>query len=211
MARVAYKHRLHHIVAIVRGIKVWQLLILLALLAGASAYFLRQNSLEMVNYRNAVKDADENGGDTKKALRELQNYVTNHMNTSLGDGIVLHAAQKRAYDVAASKAADVTNPASQIYTQVELECRPVFKRTHSFPAYTQCAREKLAVLMPPGQDPLASLQLPSADLFKYNFLSPLWSPDLAGFSVLATILVGLTILARLVTYLSLRAILRRHQ
>ena len=211
MARAAFKHRLHHVAAIVKGIKVWQLLILLVVCAAGSAYFLRQNNLEMVNYRNAVKDADENDGDTKTALRNLQNYVTNHMNTSLGDGIVLQTAYKKAYDAAASKAANLNNPASQIYTQVELECRPVFKRTQSFPAYTQCARDKLAVLMPPGQDALANLQAPSTDLFKYNFLSPLWSPDLAGFFVLGTVVVAVALLARSLTYLTLRAILRRHQ
>ena len=206
---MAFKHHAHHWFRLIRAVKVWQLILLLLALVGASAYLLRQNNLEMVALRDAVKVADEENGDTKQALLNLQRYVTAHMNTSLGDGIVLQSSYKRAYDVAAQKAVSAGNPASKIYAQVELQCRPVFARTHSFPAYTQCAREKLSSLAP-GQDTLSSFHAPSTDLFRYNYLSPVWSPDLAGIAVLASIFTLLIILARVTSYLILRSILHRH-
>ncbi len=207
---MAFKHQVYRWFKVVRAVKVWQLLILLAILIGAAAYLLRQNNLEMVSLRDAVKVADEESGDVKLALTNLQHYVTAHMNTSLGDGIALQGSYKRAYDAAAQKALSAANPSSQIYEQVELQCRPVFKRTHSFPAYTQCAREKLSTLAP-GQDSLTNFAPPSADLFKFNYVSPLWSPDLAGFTVLTAVFVGVLLVARIVGYLVLRAILRAHQ
>ena len=123
---------------------------------------------------------------------------------------MLQGSYKRVYDAAAQKAVNVSNPTSQAYTQVELECRPIFNRTHSFPAYTQCAREKLSKLTP-GQDALSSFVPPSPDLFRYNYVSPVWSPDLAGLSVLLTLLTGVILLGRMASYLVLRAILRAHQ
>jgi hypothetical protein len=208
--RVAFKRKLHHWFRIIRAVKVWQLLLLLVLLGLASAFLLRQNNLGMVELREAVKKADKEDGDVKKALLNLQHYVSAHMNTDLGDGVALQDSYKRAYDAAVQKAVDTSNPNSKIYEQVELECRPVFQRTNSFPAYTECAREKLSTLAP-GQDAINDLHLPPAELFRYNYTSPLWSPDAAGITLLLTGVVALVLVARMVSYLILRAILRTHQ
>jgi hypothetical protein len=206
---VAFKRKLYRWFKIVRYVKTWQLFLLLILLVFGSAYFLRQNSLGMDELRTAVKTADEEAGDTKQALLNLQHYVAGHMNTSLGEGIVLQSAYQKAYNTALQKSLNYTNPNSQLYTQVELECRAVFKRTHSFPAYTQCAHEKLSKLAP-GQDPLSSFTPPASDLFHYNYASPAWSPDLAGFSVLLTVVVAFVLVGRAVAYVAIRAILRSH-
>jgi hypothetical protein len=207
---VALKHKLHHWFRIVRAVKVWQLLVLLVLLGLASAFLLRQNNLGMIELREAVQRADKEGGDVKKALLELQHYVSAHMNTNLGEGVALPSSYKRAYDTAVQKAVSTSNPNSKIYEQVELECRPVFQRTNSFPAYTECAREKLSTLAP-GQDALTNVHVPPPDLFRYNYHSPLWTPDAAGITLLLTVVVALILVARLITYLILRAVLRAHQ
>lgn len=207
---MAFKHRVHHWFRFIRAIKTWQLIIILILSIGASAYLLRQNNLGMVERREAVKLADENNGNVKQALLDLQHYVSQHMNTGLGDGLVLQSAYQRAYNAALQKSLNTTNPNSQLYTQVELECRSVFARTHSFPQYTQCAHDKLSSLAP-GQDPLAKFTPPATELFRYNYVSPAWSPDLAGLMVLLTGLIGLIILSRSIAYWAIRAILRSHQ
>lgn len=207
---MADKQKLHHWFTIVRRVKVWQLLLLLVLLTSASAFFLRQNNLQMIELKNLVKQADEDNKDIDKALLNLQHYVANHMNTDLGDGVALQNSYERAYTAAVQAAANSSNPNAAIYTQVEAECQPVFKRTHSFPAYTQCAHDKLSQLAP-GQDAMASLKTPSPDLYRFNYASPLWSPDLAGITVVLTLLVLLMLISRLVTYITLRAILRSHR
>lgn len=204
------KRHLHHWFTVLKRVKTWQLLVLLVILTSASAFFLRQNNLQMVTLRNLVIKADEDNVDIDKALINLQHYVAAHMNTNLGDGVALQHSYERAYTAAVDAAADSTNPQAAIYTQVELECRPIYQSTHSFPAYTSCAHDKLAQLTP-GQDPLANIKTPSSDLYVFNFASPLWSPDVAGFTVVLTIVVALVLIFKSITYLILRAILRSHR
>ncbi|HVI69195.1 MAG TPA: hypothetical protein VM581_01935 [Magnetospirillaceae bacterium] len=197
------KSKLHHWLTVLKRVKTWQLLILLVAFALIAAFLMRQNNLRMVELRQAVTQADADpAGDTKIALINLQNYVSAHMNTDLGSGIYLQETYQRDYTAAVQAAATATNPNSQIYAQVELECRPVYQRTHSFPAYTQCAHDKLAQLAP-GQDALSRLKTPLVDLYHYNFVSPLISFDGAGIFVLFTGAVGLVIIMRLVAYLAL--------
>jgi hypothetical protein len=207
---VALKHRLHHWYTVIRRLKTWQLLLVLALFVLVSAFLLRQNNLEMVRLRAAVEQADQQNGDVGKTLLDLQHYVSSHMNTDLGDGIALQYSYQRAYEAAVQAAASSTNPQAALYSKVEEECRPVFQRTHSFPAYTQCAHDRLSQLAP-GQDALGALKTPPADLFKVNYTSPLWSFDAVGITVVLTILVALMLIVRLASYLILRAILRAHR
>lgn len=202
--------RLHHWFTVIRRVKTWQLLIVLVLLVGASAFFLRQNNLQMIELKNLVKKADEDNKDIDKALLNLQHYVTAHMNTSLGEGVALQNTYERAYTAAVNAAANSSNPNAALYAQVEAECQPVFRRTHSFPAYTQCAHDKLSQIAP-GQDAMSNLKTPSPDLYRYNFTSPLWSPDLAGFTVVLTVIAAIMLVFRLATYWILRAILRAHR
>jgi hypothetical protein len=50
------------------------------------------------------------------------------------------------------------------------------------------------------------LNLPPKELYTFDFVSPVWSPDLAGFSVLATVILGLVIVAWLLSYVLVRFI-----
>jgi hypothetical protein len=205
---VANKRKLHHWLTILRRVKTWQLLILLVLCASIAAFLLRQNNLRMIELRNLVMQADEDpAGGTKTALINLQQYVSQHMNTNLGNGVYLQDTYQRAYTTAVQKAVTITNPQAKLYEQVEIECRPVYQRTKSFPAYTLCAKEKLAQLAP-NQDALANLKTPPVELFHYNFVSPLISFDGAGIFVLITGAILLVIVVRMVGYITLKLLLR---
>ena len=204
---MADKRKLHHKLAVLKKVKTWQLLILLVIFAVGAAFMLRQNNLQMVELRNLVTKADEEAGDTKTALVNLQHYVSQHMNTSLGNGIYLQETYQRAYAAAVQQAVNTTNPQAKLYEQVELECRPVYERTRSFPAYTLCAKERLDKLAP-NQDALANVKTPSADLYHYNFVSPLISFDGAGIFVILTGVTGLVIVIRFMAYLVLKVMLR---
>ena len=137
---MALKRRLHRWYKVIRGLKTWQLLLVLVAVMLVAAFLLRQNNLEMVRLRAAVEQADQQNGDITKALLNLQHYVSAHMNTDLGEGIALQYSYQRAYEAAVQQAASSTNPQAALYAKVEEECRPVFQRTQSFPAYTlSCA------------------------------------------------------------------------
>lgn len=204
---MALKRKLHHVLVVIRRVKTWQLVIILIFFAAMAAFLLRQNNLQMVALRNAVTQADAQNGDTKTALLNLQKYVSAHMNTDLGGGIYLQNAYERDYQAIVQAAATAVNPQAALYAQVEAECQPVFRSTHSFPAYTQCAHDKLSQLAP-GQDPLANLKTPNAELYHYNFASPIISFDPAGFFVLFTFAVTVVLLAKLLTYFALFLVIR---
>lgn len=207
------RSKIHRWLRRVRALKNWQLLVLLLIMTIVSATLLRLNNLGMVERRSAVITADAKGD--KEALRtsivELQNYISAHMNTSLTGGLYLSKTYERDRDAALAAAENATNPNSAAYQQASIECRARWQGgVASFRNdYVQCVVEKVAS-MAPQSDPTAGLRLPKADAYRVSFASPLWTPDIAGVSVLVCVLLILTIFARLITLLILRLLLRRH-
>jgi len=197
----------------VRALKNWQLLVLLLIMTIVSATLLRLNNLGMVERRTAVINADEKGD--KEVLRtrivELQGYISSHMNTSLTGGLYLAKTYERDRDAALAAAASATNPSSAVYQQASIECRQRWKGgVASFRNdYVQCVVEKVGSLAP-QTDPTAGLKLPKADAYRINFASPLWTPDIAGFSVLICALLILAIIVRTTSVIILRLLLRKH-
>ena len=204
---MANKRKLHHWLVVVKRVKTWQLIIMLILLTGLSAYLLRQNNLGMVERRNLVKQADESAGNVVEALSDLQHYVATHMNTSLGEGVFLEHTYQRAYDDAIQKAASAVTTNSQAYKDVEAGCRAQYVRSGSFNNYIKCVESGLKALAP-GSDPLATVKAPPQELYKYNFVSPAWSFDFAGLAVLVTLLITVLLVLRAVSYVALRLLLR---
>lgn len=189
---------------------MWQLAILLIVFVLVSAFLLRQNNLEMIKKRNLVLQADEQNGDVEKALSELQKYVLSHMNTSLGqNGIYLEHTYQRAYDRAVQEGLKDDSASRNLYEQADQACQAVFNRTYSFPAYTQCVAERLTEES--SNDPLSNVALPSVDIFRYNFVSPVWSPDFAGFSVLITGVIAVLLVFRAMSFVGLYLILNKHK
>lgn len=190
-------------------VKTWQLILLFLLACFISATFLRLNNIGMVERRNAVISADEKGDEQAiiSRLYDLQRYVSSHMNTDMGGGMYLEASYKRDAQAAYDEAAVDSNPNGNIYKKAQDVCAPQFSR-YSY-QYLQCTTGELAKY-PSASDLVASIKAPKADSYKHDFVSPVWSTDFAGWSVLVTALIGLMILARLVSLLVLRALLKKH-
>lgn len=194
------KHKLHHWWRAARQLRTWQLVVILILLAFISATLLRLNNIGMIELRSAVLKADDSGDATKikQSLTDLQQYVNAHMNTDLGPGIYLEKSYDRAREAALNAANSATNPSSAVYQQASIDCRSRFVGgVASFRNdYVQCVVEKVGALNQ-ANDPLQGLNLPKADLYRYDFVSPIWSPDIAGFSVLVTLLLALFIICKI--------------
>ena len=192
--------------------KTWQLLVILLLGLLVAATFLRLNNLGMVDRRQAVITADEKGDDeaVKKALVELQRHVSSHMNTSLEKGVYRVKAYERDRDAAITAASSATNPQSEVYKQASVECRARFQGgVDSFRNdYVTCVLERVSALQS-SSDPTAGANLPIADNYRYDYVSPLWTPDLAGLTVLFCVLVTGVIIFRLMTLGVLHLMLRR--
>ncbi len=204
------KKTLRIALARLRIIRTWQLVVMLIIGLVLSVSFLRINSLGMDARRDEVYEADKTGNaeEIRAALLELQQFVSSHMNTSLGDGLYLEESYNRDRESVLNTAAIAQNPNSAVYQQASIECRNRFQGgVASFRNdYVACVSERVRALSP-SDDPEAGLNLPKAEQYHYNFASPIWSPDLAGFAVLFCIIISSVIAMRIVAALVLKVIL----
>jgi hypothetical protein len=161
--------------------------------------------------RAAVIEADRLADKeaVKQRMVELQRYVSAHMNTSLGKGFYLENQYNRDKEAALTAATNDTNPNASVYQQASIECRARFQGgVASFRNdYVTCVAERVKALSP-SSDPATGLKLPKAESYHYNFASPFWSPDLAGFSVLFCVIITSVIVLRAIAAGIIRLVLK---
>lgn len=167
-----------------KHIKPWYFLILAAIFGVVSVISLRANNQHMVELRDAVYAADKNGSDVKKPLQDLQAYVTTHMNTNLASGpnaVYPPIQLKYTYErLQAAQNSQSVN--SQLYNEAQKYCEGQNSTDFSGRNRVPCIE---AYVSSHGAAPAA--KVPDA-LYKFSFASPRWSPDLAGWSIILTIL-----------------------
>lgn len=163
----------------------------------------------MVQRRDALLAADESGNADAIANRllDLQHYVSSHMNTDLGQGVVLKSSYDRAVERAKQAALTDGNANGNIYKLADDYCAPQFASYSN--AYLQCFLSQLEKY-PSSNELISQVKVPSASLYTHNFVSPVWSPDWAGFSVLIAAFLAILLVGRLVGMIVLRLVLRWH-
>ncbi|MDB5162087.1 MAG: hypothetical protein JWM52_595 [Candidatus Saccharibacteria bacterium] len=206
---MADKRQVRRRIKDLQRVKTWQLVILLILVGFLAATFLRLNNIGMVERRTAVIAADGVGNqdDTIRRLYDLQRFVSSHMNTDMGKGVYLQESYKRDSQKVLDSASSDQNPNGNIYKKAQEVCAPRF--SHYSTAYLQCTTSELAKY-PAATDLIQGAKLPSADSYLHSYASPIWSPDFAGWSVVACGVIALLIIVRLVSLVVLRVLLRRH-
>jgi len=172
----------------IRPVRVWYLLVLLAICGVTSVAALRNNNITMGRLREAVYTADKNNDHVVESLQKLQLYVNTHMNTSLtaGSSVYPPIQLKYTYDrlqEAAAEQANISN--SQIYTDAQKYCEDQNSTDFSGRNRVPCIEKYIT---DHGGKPAA--KIPDS-LYKFNFTSPTWSPDLAGWSLVATVLFAI--------------------
>ena len=202
------KRRVKRSIKQLQVIKTWQLIILLVLMLFITATFLRLNNVGMISRRNAVAAADKSGDvdQIQQRLYDLQRYAAGHMNADTG---VMYLQEQYNRDVqrqAESASSSGSTKALEIRRQAEEVCRPQFNGWS--PAYVQCYVNELN--KHPSDEISAQLTPPSSALYRYSFVSPLWSPDFAGFSIVVSLIISLFIFLRLLSLAILRMLLKRH-
>lgn len=203
---VADKKQVRRGIRQLQYLKTWQLVILLVLVGFIASTFLRLNNIGMVQRRDAVAQADKAGdiAAIQARLFDLQRYVSSHMNSTMGD-IYLEHQYKRDTENAISIASGASGSSGNIYKQAQDVCAPKFRGYSQ--AYLQCTLDYLSQFTQ-SEDPVTNAKLPKADAYRYSFVSPLWSPDFAGFSVLAWLVIVLLIIARLAALFTLKMMLK---
>lgn len=191
-------------------VQTWQLMVILLLASFVALTFLRLNNIGMVERKEAVLNADKVGDAevTRSRLYDLQRYVTSHMNTDMGKGVYLEDSFRRDTQAAYTKASNDSNPNGNIYKKAQEVCAPQFT-SYSY-AYLQCTTNELAKY-PAATVNANSVVLPKANSYRHVFISPLWSSDFAGWSVLICIVIFTMIIVRATTVSILKFYLhKRH-
>lgn len=210
----------------IRKIKTWQLLVILIPLFFVDATLLRFDHIRMTELRNAVLAADEveDEAAVSENLEKLKDYVFNNIvinvvddngeqRVTFGTGpFYLEHTYLRAANAALAEAeAKVTsdgNPNGNIYAAASDVCRAAAIAngwTWSSPEYINCMLTEIQKY-PASNDLQYDLtaQLPSTELYRKNYASPIWAPTLTGFMILITFVIVVVIFMRGIWWILLR-------
>jgi hypothetical protein len=197
------KRRLHHAWTKFRIIRPWYFLILTVVFGVIFVFALRDNYTRMTVLRSAVYTADQDNGDVKGTIQNLRSYVYAHMNTDLSSGntaIYPPIQLKYTYDRLTQEAAQkATASNQQLYTDAQTYCQQQdstdFSGRNRVPCITQYVTTH-GVTVPVIPD----------DVYKFDFISPRWSPDLAGWSL---VIAAVSFVLSIAWWLVSRAVRRR--
>ena len=177
------KKTLHYLWLRIKPIRTWYLFVGFLVAGTLAVVCLRQNYETMVDLRQAVFTADESGADVEQALQNLRTHVNSHMNTSLAggaDGIYPPIHLKGTYDRLVSAEQERVNSVnSKVYTDAQAHCERLYPGSFSGGPRVPCIEQ---YVKEHGTSPKT---IPDA-LYKFDFASPTWSPDLAGWLIVAS-------------------------
>ncbi|HMQ96123.1 MAG TPA: hypothetical protein PKD19_02785 [Candidatus Saccharibacteria bacterium] len=190
-----------------RQVKTWQLLALMVLFFYISATFLRLNNVGMDERRSAVVSADKVGDADviQNRLYDLQQYSLSHMNATTGD-IYLKYKYGRDVEVLVKEVEESNKPYKNIFKESDTICKGRFYGYSQ--EYVQCVNSELAKY-PSMKNPITDIAFPNPDLYKHSFLSPLWSFDFAGISVLVLFVLIIAVVVKIITSVVLIIMLKR--
>lgn len=159
-------------------LRPWYFFVLAGLSFLIGVIALRGNYVHMTELRDAVYAADKDGSDVQKPLAALQQYVTTHMNTNLSGGsnsVYPPIQLKYTYERLREANAKASN--AQVYNDAQTFCESQNSSDFSGRNRVPCIESYVE------SHGVQQKEVPDA-LYKYDFLSPVWSPDLAGISLL---------------------------
>lgn len=201
-----------------REVKNWQLLLIFILLLFVSATLLRFDHIKMTKLRDAVLVADKEGNSEALAedLTKLQKFTLNHIVVNVvdengvrklefGTGVFyLENSYLRDATAAINRAAeaeiDDSNPNGNIYAAASAVCRPraiANGWAWNSSEYLSCFTDELAKYPATATtDGTVAASIPSTDLYRREFVSPIWAPCLSGFVIIITLILGVVIFIR---------------
>ena len=208
-----------------RAVKTWQLFLIFILLLFVSATLLRLDHIKMTNLRSAVLAADKEGNEIVLAdtLNQLKEFTVSHTVVNIvddngdkklefGTGVFY---LEQSYLTAASeilqKASeaeiDDDNPNGNVYALASAVCRPLAIAngwSWNSPEHIACWQAELAKYpATSAEGDTIRVSLPSTELYRREYVSPIWTPSLSGFVILVTLILGVVIFIRLLIWICL--------
>lgn len=178
------KRKLHHAWVKLRPVKQRYLGIAFIVFCLISVFALRNNNLEMVKLREAVVVADEKGDGVEEALYNLRSHVYGHMNTDLTSGssgihppVQLTNTYERLAGAERERVAAMNKKIADIAVTI---CEQRFPAGELRNGRVQCVQEYVTT------NSVKEKVIPK-ELYQFDFVSPKWSADLAGFSLVISV------------------------
>lgn len=199
------KRSIHHRLVRLRRVKYAYLLVALLVCGGTFVLAYRYNNLTALRLRDELLRVDKQDGDVESALNKLRHFTYGHMNANLSTGntgIYPPIQLKYTYERLVEKEQErVDNVNSQFYTEAQLFCEQQVTSTVTINR-VPCIQEYLT-----SHGGVQARQIPDA-LYKFDFVSPRWSPDLAGWSLIAFGVISIVLVSRISLDMWLRHQLR---
>ncbi len=207
-------------------LKTWWLLLFLIPVLFLDATFLRLNHIKMTELRTAVLTADEEEDDERiesslKALKEFVfsevviNIVDDNGNQRITFGtgpfylehMYLRAA-RAALKEAEEKMTSDENPNGNVYAMATAVCQPQAIRygwSWDNPNYINCMLSEIGKY-PASYDIQDTIiaKLPSTELYRHNYASPLIAPTMTGLFLVITMILIVVIFIRMIIWIILR-------
>lgn len=176
-------------------INTWYFLGLAVIFLVVGVVALRHNNIRSIELREEVLKADKENGDVETPLRELREHMYSHMNAGLSSGSTSQPIQlKYRYDRLVEAEKQKTGNGDEVYAEAQAYCEQRHGAGDLRSGRVPCVQEYIAQHSKSSDQ----IKIPEA-LYKFDFVSPVWSPDLAGWSLLlAGVFFGLFVLRFLV-------------
>lgn len=207
-------------------IKTWQLIIILLPMLFVDATLLRVDHIKMTELRDAVLEADKNENDEEilRTLEELKSFVFSNIiinvvddngnqKITFGTGPFylehqyIRAANKALED-AEKRITEDSNPNGNIYQAASNVCQSqAIANGWSWDDanYINCMMGEIQKYPAANEiNDTIIASLPSTELYRKNYASPLWAPTLSGFMILLTLIVIVVIFIRGIVWTILR-------
>lgn len=207
-------------------VKTWQLLVVLVPLLFIDATLLRLDHLKMVELRDAVLAADEaeNDDEISKSLEELKDFTFKNIVVNViddngsqkitfgtGPFYLEHQYRRAAEKALAEAEARLTtddNPHGNVYAAASEICKAraiQYGWSWDNPNYINCMTSEIEKY-PAASDLIdqISAAIPSTELYRKNYASPIWAPSFSGFFILITVVIFIIVIIRFLIWLILR-------
>lgn len=208
-----------------RAVKTWQLFLIFILLLFASATLLRLDHIKMTNLRSAVLEADKEGNEIilADALNNLKDFTVSHTVVNIVDNNgdkkiefgtgVFYLEQSylttasEILQKASEAEIDDDNPNGNVYALASAVCRPLAIAngwSWNSPEHIACWQTELAKYpATSAEGDTVRVSLPSTELYRREYVSPVWTPSPSGFAILITLILGVVIFIRFLIWICL--------
>lgn len=169
---------------------------------------LRNNNLKAIQLRDTLIEVDKQNGDVEAALRTLREFTYAHMNANLASSSSVYPPiqLKYRYERLVKAAEDAANTKNTVYADAQKYCETNYPESFYGAGRLPCIQQYI------DSHPVKQTVPPNIpdSLYKFDFVSPAWSPDLAGWSIVLAALFGFMFIVQFSLEWWMRIRLRSH-